>query len=105
MSVRVYLKNKATGEITEHFSVDAKEILPRGEHEQVGGLPVAFDAPPVPAPKEPGPPVIVTDPVPRMEHKGAGRYVVFGVDGSLITEKPVSKDDAEALLATLQQGS
>lgn len=101
MGVHVYLKHKATGEITEHFSVDAKEILPRGEHEQVGGLPVSFAAP-VRAAVEHGPPVVKSDPVPHMEHKGAGRYVVIGADGSQITEKPLSKEDAQALLATLK---
>lgn len=101
MSVVVQIKHVPTGEISERFSVDAADLLATGEYVQVAGMPVkaAIVAPPE---KPPGPPVVKTEGKPSMTHKGAGKYVVSDASGKVITEKPVSKADAEAILATLE---
>lgn len=78
MAVIVKLKNKATGEVTEHFSVDAKEILPRGEHEQIEGRPVMFALLAQPEPEESPAPAAepVTEPAPASEGEPQEKGVV-----------------------------
>lgn len=111
MAPRVQLKHLQTGNVSDHFSVDAAEILASGEYEQVGGPAVRYSLKPKPAP-EPGPPVIAPEapapapeqkPLtkPHMVHKGFGKWDVLRGDDSVANEEPLKKADAEALLATL----
>lgn len=100
MTMQVQLKNTETGAVTTHFSVDAKDILARGEHVQVGGVPVAFQ--PQPKVREPGPATVETVPgEPTLKSAGFGKWNVLKADGSKANDKPLSKPDAEALLAAL----
>ena len=102
MAVIVQLKHIPTGQVTQRFSVDAADMLATGEYVQIGGLPVKVATVVAPVEKQPGPPVIENAGKPSMTHKGAGKYIVSDASGAVITEKPISKADAEALLATLQ---
>lgn len=93
MSVRVELKHKETGEITTHFSVDAADILGRGEHVQIGGPRVVPVASKAPAEKPADGPVL--------KQTGGGKYNVVLPDGSNANPEPLKKADAQALLASL----
>ena len=102
MAVLVQLKNIKTGEVTTHFSVDAADILPQGEHVQIGGPRVSFAPAKVVVPPEPGPPVLTSGGEPSLKHRGGKKWDVLNADGSKANTDALSKADAEALLATLK---
>lgn len=124
MPQRIYFRDAETGTTFGRYPIDAKDYLadpkryervpgpaaPKPIPTTTQGKPIVEPAAAAPVPPPPPPPPepeLPQDPappaVPRMVHKGFGKYEVLKADGARAHEDRLDKAGAEALLATLEK--